>query len=728
MLRLALSLAVLLVPAPSPAEAPADSGHGYWLQAVPQSLDEAALRDALVRSAFAGAPGRAEALARVTAAHPGTVASGLAQLAAGLALLDADKEAEAVPYLVHAEIQKTTLLAYAHLALGRALETRAPGKAAVAFLAAADAEPGAPSACAALLSAGEAWDKALQRAKAVAVLERALEACPRERPRVLLRLAELQDARGERRAAAALYDRLDREFTASPEAAQGAIRLFALRSLLPAEPVAERRKRAIVRAASLLEASQHTAAVKAFRSVLETKPEGDELDGVRVGLGRALQGARRPREAEVQWNAIGSGSAYAAEAAYLLARQRARRGAVEAYQTVVERFPGTAWSEEALFQLANNEQKDARDAEAVPYYRRLLADRPNGRYVERAAWRVGFFDFRSGRYEDAATLLEGTARRREQSSSTPGFLYWAGRARAARGEVERARVLYDETVRRFKHSYHGLRAREALARLPPRTVATDLSLAGPGARTDVPEPARGRVRQLLLIDRLDEAAEELAALPPTTVGQATLAWIDWRRGKLRNAIIAMKRAYPEYIGEAGDLLPADVWKVVFPMGYEGTLVEKAAEEQLDPALVAALVCQESTFDPGAVSRVGARGLMQIMGPTGRLLARDLGVRYRRAALHDPTTSLDFGTRYLRLMLDRFGGRVERALAAYNAGPHRVDAWTATRPDVPAEEFVETIPFTETRFYVMTILAAREQYRRLYALEKGTPLATAATPP
>jgi soluble lytic murein transglycosylase len=72
------------------------------------------------------------------------------------------------------------------------------------------------------------------------------------------------------------------------------------------------------------------------------------------------------------------------------------------------------------------------------------------------------------------------------------------------------------------------------------------------------------------------------------------------------------------------------------------------------------------------------------------------------------------------MSERFGGRIERALAAYNAGPHRVDAWTAGRPDVSAEEFVETIPFTETRGYVMSILAMTERYRRLYGLGVSEP--------
>jgi soluble lytic murein transglycosylase len=80
------------------------------------------------------------------------------------------------------------------------------------------------------------------------------------------------------------------------------------------------------------------------------------------------------------------------------------------------------------------------------------------------------------------------------------------------------------------------------------------------------------------------------------------------------------------------------------------------------------------------------------------------------------------------MLDRFGGREERALAAYNAGPHRVDAWTATRPDFPAEEFVESIPFSETRFYVMTILASREHYRRLYGLPATGRVAAGAGQP
>ena len=140
--------------------------------------------------------------------------------------------------------------------------------------------------------------------------------------------------------------------------------------------------------------------------------------------------------------------------------------------------------------------------------------------------------------------------------------------------------------------------------------------------------------------------------------------------------------------------------------------------------MAALIRQESSFDPGAVSRAGARGLMQIMPATGRALARTLRLRYRRSSLHDPGTSLRLGTLYLRQMLNRFDGRVEQALAAYNAGPRRVRAWRKARPGLSAEEFIESIPFTETRNYVKIILAAREQYRWIHSLAPAP--ATAAT--
>jgi soluble lytic murein transglycosylase len=442
-----------------------------------------------------------------------------------------------------------------------------------------------------------------------------------------------------------------------------------------------------------------------------------EADLARVRLGRALLLRRTSAEGRALLQKVPPESKHAAEAAFQLARDSTRRTRTpQAFEAVADRFPGTPWGEEALLSLANHYQKDALDDPALPWWRRLLAEYPSGRYVERAAWRVGWADYRARRYEAAAYVFESTARLRPPSGATPGFLYWSARARLAMGQPDRARLLLAETVQRYRHAYHGVRAREALAPLggwPAPAAAVDVVVAAPEA--PLPEPRGSRLRQLLLDDRLAEAEQELRLLPESPRVQATLAWVEWRRGELRPAIVAMKRAFPEWVSEAGDRLPPEVWRILFPLRYDAELRLAAQREGVDPALVAALVLQESSFDPASISRAGARGLMQVMPGTGRRIARDKGQRFRRAALHDPETSLDFGTRYLRQMSERYSGAVEKVLAAYNAGPHRVDAWTALRGELPPDEFIESIPFTETRGYVTIVLANREQYRRLYGL-------------
>src|SRR5262249_11164639 len=152
---------------------------------------------------------------------------------------------------------------------------------------------------------------------------------------------------------------------------------------------------------------------------------------------------------------------------------------------------------------------------------------------------------------------------------------------------------------RYKHTYHGLRARDALPRLPAAAYASTPALLAANSgepEPGVPEPQATRIRQLLLIDRLDEAQAELEALPHSRQGQATVAWIDWRRGRLRPAIVGMKKAFPVWIGEAGDQLPPEVWRILYPLRFDESLRAKSAEEGLDPSLVAALILQESTFD------------------------------------------------------------------------------------------------------------------------------------
>jgi soluble lytic murein transglycosylase len=719
---IALAIAFLMaapgLPLPA-ARTYSPPARGYWLQPVPGNDVEAAVHTTLTDPSLAGKPEAAQALRDLAAQHPGGSAAGLARLAAGLLLLDNQQYADAEPLLLDPEIGKTRLEDYAWKALAELYEkTGAFSKSADEYDKLAGRADPNPFRCGALLRGAELKNVTGARDEALKMLQRALAECPGREAQALLQTGSVQQQRGDLHAAAEAFDRLDRDYPATAQGRDAALRLRTLAPHLGSATPQERLGHDLKKALVLFEAGEHATAVRLFQALLLRKPPAADADLIRVRLGRALLARDRDAQARVQFSAVKAGSAVEPEAAYHLARLQTRRGGTPAaYDSVAKKFPGTPWAEEALLDAAFFYAREGKDDEALPYWRRLYEQYPQGRYADPAAFRVGWGEFRAGHFDTAAEIFEAAAKARGSNVWRPAFLYWAGRAQREGGHEDQARALFEDVLLRYKHAYHGLRARAALGRLPGGASSTNP--AAPEGLTEVPEPYRTRVRNLLLIERLDDAMAELTAAPLGPQVQATRSWIFWRQHQLRPAITAMKRAYPEWVTELGEQLPDAVWQILFPLQFADLLTANATEAGVDPALVAAVIQQESTFDPTAVSGAGAHGLMQLMPPTGRALARDVGVRRLTVAqLHDPAMGLKLGTRYLKEMIDRFGGKVERALAAYNAGPHRVAVWNLAHPGLSAEEFVDTIPFNETRVYVMTILAAQAQYRRIYALPAG----------
>ena len=194
---------------------------------------------------------------------------------------------------------------------------------------------------------------------------------------------------------------------------------------------------------------------------------------------------------------------------------------------------------------------------------------------------------------------------------------------------------------------------------------------------------------------------------------ATIALVLHRTGQLRPGINAMKRAYPQYMAAGGEQLPDEIQRVLFPLEYWPLIQKAARARELDPYLVAALVGQESTFDPLVRSPANAVGLMQILPSTGKIWGRRIGIRgYSTARLTEPEVNVLIGTAYFRELLREFGG-AHFALAGYNAGENRVRRWRQERPALPQDEFIDDIPFPETQNYVKRILGTAHDYRRLY---------------
>jgi soluble lytic murein transglycosylase len=170
---------------------------------------------------------------------------------------------------------------------------------------------------------------------------------------------------------------------------------------------------------------------------------------------------------------------------------------------------------------------------------------------------------------------------------------------------------------------------------------------------------------------------------------------------------ALKRALPYAASASINSIPLVYWRILFPEPYWDTIKAESAKNNLDPYLVASLIRQESEFNPSAVSYANAWGLMQLEPSAGRAMAREEGMtHFETFQLLDPETNIRLGT------LDHFGGVQEYALAAYNAGDSRVVDWEAAGPYHGMDEFIESIPFTQTREYVEAILRNIETYRAI----------------
>jgi soluble lytic murein transglycosylase len=239
----------------------------------------------------------------------------------------------------------------------------------------------------------------------------------------------------------------------------------------------------------------------------------------------------------------------------------------------------------------------------------------------------------------------------------------------------------------------------------------------------VDSPHLAKARLLANAGLNDYIAQEIAADPDSASWSALAeAQIYASYGETYRAMRALKRALPSAATASIKSIPLVYWRILFPKAWWETIKTESAKNNLDPYFVLALIRQESEFNPSVVSYANAWGLMQILPSNGKKLASEEGIaHFQTFQLLDPETNIRLGTRYLREMLNQVGGVPEYAMAAYNAGESRVQDWEAAGPYSGMDEFVESIPFTQTRDYVEGIRRNEEIYKAIdeYAGSKGT---------
>ncbi|HEY5975010.1 MAG TPA: lytic transglycosylase domain-containing protein, partial [Geobacteraceae bacterium] len=192
--------------------------------------------------------------------------------------------------------------------------------------------------------------------------------------------------------------------------------------------------------------------------------------------------------------------------------------------------------------------------------------------------------------------------------------------------------------------------------------------------------------------------------------QAGLARLYLEMGDYNGALSLYRADPPDKVNKEN--LP--VWGVLYPLAFREAVMDQAPQG-VPESLVYAVMRAESAYQPAAVSPVGARGLMQLMPATAAAIVKN-GKKFDADQLFTPELNIRCGTRHLKDLLERYDGDTIAVIAAYNAGAHNVDRWRKTFQDLRPDEFVESIPFGETREYVKKVLATAALYRRLYRLK------------
>ncbi|MGC2301067.1 MAG: transglycosylase SLT domain-containing protein [Acidobacteriaceae bacterium] len=537
-----------------------------------------------------------------------------------------------------------------------------------------------------------------------------------------LALAKAEAMSGHTAEAQQLFEHVYLDYPLSIEAGVARSQL-ATNGVLATLPIDQRRRHAD----ALYDAGHFTDAEDEYRS-LASQPNIDDAARNALLVAAAECDWKLKRLSQTQLNSIpDSNDETGARRMYLLMELARDKGDANTQQSIVTqmetRFPNSPWLAEALYSSGNMYLLLKDYPHAVTCYGELARRFPTHKYAPSAHWRAGWLNYRLAQYPEAARLFDEQVRVYAGGKEIPSALYW--RARVYEDQEHKpssAAAYYSTIVRVFPHYYYAMLAQDRLTHLGAVTPDSIPDLDAlkpvpiPELTDDVPEDDPHVVKARLLANAgLNEyiAPEIRASDGSDEWGAFAEAEIYASYGESWRAMRLLKRAIPFYTSAPIEAIPVAYWRILFPQMYWTDIKADAERNGLDPYMVASLIRQETEFNPGAVSNKNAYGLMQLLPAVGRSLAKEEGIRhFQTSELLNPSTNIRLGTLYLKRTLDKFGGQPEYAFAAYNAGDDRVIDWQSIGNYHGIDEFVESIPFTETREYVEAILRNEQIYREL----------------
>lgn len=393
------------------------------------------------------------------------------------------------------------------------------------------------------------------------------------------------------------------------------------------------------------------------------------------------------------------------ESLYWRAKIRAKQGrdseASELYRKIHLTYPSSPLAPEGLYTAARLYQINDNIGNAIGLYEELIRKYPNSEFAEDGAWNLGWIYYNQGKLNQALATFSSFTNSSVPFNSTNNK-YWKARVLEKQGKRAEAFAIYDELATSPNPSYHSYLAQIKTGKRPSFGGLTPEAYAQSADN----DSKRLKVDLLAELEMFDDASLEIDEMLKRSSTDKDLI--------LASMLYARVDDFYNSVKVAEGLNSPVAISLSYPRAYSGIVKAYAQKYNVDEYLVYSIMREESRFQKDVRSSANAIGLMQLLPSTARLTAGEVGMNgFNTEMLNIPRVNIELGIYYFKKMLDRFNGDVRLALASYNAGPDRAEDWIIMFPNLPKDEFVEEIPFRETRNYIRRILRSYGAYKAIY---------------
>ena len=548
-----------------------------------------------------------------------------------------------------------------------------------------------------------------------------------EKPALIEKLARLDIKSGNYAAAAKRLQKLTIDYPASVEGLRAAESLSEMVShrRIPAQQLTETDER--TRAGNLFQAGKFDLAVVSYRRLLTKHPDDKNI---RLKLARSLYKNRDNQEAVKMLQNFLNGKVSAeerTEAEYLLSLIYWRMDRDSQFESscrsILEK--GTPkFKKRVTANLAAFHFERGNFAKAEEFYNKLLSETTDTLVKADITWKLAWIRYRTERFKEAANLFSQTRKLSSNGKLVNPSKYWEARSLARTGLTEAAEKLYRELLPVRRNDYYAIEAAKALG------VNESRLKAGSSESASLPDisltSSQMNIREvkaalkLMDVDLPELALANLRALPknirdapPVALLMAAAAHNCQFYGLAYDIILDR---FGQMVDDPPESSPSDFMSLAYPKAHFPHTLRQAALHSVDPYLVWSIMRQESRYDSAAVSPAGAIGLMQVTPDTARKLPyfKSRSNSSLIGDLLEPRRNISTGIEILANNLRSFDGNIVLAIASYNADPRKVKDWVKRNGKLKQDEFIENIPFLETRLYVKKVLANLAYYKRIHA--------------